>query len=233
MPTPSHSTQRGAGRFTVDLGLDVLPAEGRRRRGGAVDAEAVLGQVAAVGGDEPARAGLGAQHLGHGGDGVHDVVVPRAAGERQSAGDGERSAGSPPAGPVRRPPPEPPTGSRSRGRRGRGRRRRCPPVSSARRPPIRMAGERCNSSRSPMQIGVVGVGPGVGENPTVAGDLQMLRLLRRAEDQRRGLIHHVVGVHQLGVGPADHPVVRAGRRDLLGRQRHRGPRRADWLRRPH
>ena len=36
--------------------LNVLPAEGRGRRNGAVHAETVFGEVSAVGGDEPARA---------------------------------------------------------------------------------------------------------------------------------------------------------------------------------
>ena len=78
----------------VDLGLRLGVAEAGGRRLGAVHAEGVLGDEAAVGGDEAEGAGVLAQPAGHRGDRVHDVVVPRAAGEGQPAGDGERAVGA-------------------------------------------------------------------------------------------------------------------------------------------
>jgi hypothetical protein len=60
-----------------------------RRRLGAVHAEAVLGEVAAVGRDQTALAGIGDQAFGHGGDGVRHVVVPRTAGEGEPARHGQ------------------------------------------------------------------------------------------------------------------------------------------------
>ena len=80
------------GRFGVDSGLDVFPTEFVLGRLGAVDAEAVLGEIAAVGGDQAALAGVADQPFGHRGDRMRDVVVPRAARERQASGDGQRSA---------------------------------------------------------------------------------------------------------------------------------------------
>ncbi len=66
-------------------------------------------------------------------------------------------------------------------------------------------------------VGVVRIGAGVRKNPAVGGDLEIRGLLDGGQDQHRALVDHVVGVHQLGVGPADHPVVRTGLPDLLGR----------------
>ena len=65
-------------------------------------------------------------------------------------------------------------------------------------------------------VGVVGVGARVRENPTVARNLEMLGLGNRGQDQHGRLVDHVVRVHQLGVGPADHAVGRRGLPDLLG-----------------
>ena len=61
----------------VHRGLRVLPTEFCLRRLGAVDPEAVLGQVAAIGRDEADRARRCHQSFRHGGNGVGDVVVPR------------------------------------------------------------------------------------------------------------------------------------------------------------
>ena len=64
-----HLGQLAAGE-RVDLVLQVGVAPGLRRRRGGVDAEGVLGEVAAVGGDEAERAGVVAEALDHGGDRV-------------------------------------------------------------------------------------------------------------------------------------------------------------------
>ncbi|CPR06143.1 hypothetical protein BN971_00716 [Mycobacterium bohemicum DSM 44277] len=77
--------------------------------------------------------------------------------------------------------------------------------------------------RRPVQLvalgqrkGVVRVGARLRKHPALGGHVQLPRPLDRREDQRRALVDHVVGVHQLGVGPADHPVLRTRPADLLG-----------------
>ena len=72
-------------------------------------------------------------------------------------------------------------------------------------------------------VGVVRVGAGVREDPPVTRNLQILGLLRRTQNQGGALVHHVVGVHQLRVRPADHPVVRPGSPDLLSSTRLAAP----------
>ena len=69
----------------------------------------------------------------------------------------------------------------------------------------------------------MGISARIRENPTVPGDLQVLGLLRRAQQDSCALVDHIVGIHQLGVGPADHPVVRTGLPDLFGAQRLPAP----------
>ncbi|BCI88227.1 hypothetical protein NIIDMKKI_34330 [Mycobacterium kansasii] len=69
----------------------------------------------------------------------------------------------------------------------------------------------------------MGVGTGVRVNPALGWDLQPRGLLDRRQDQRRALVNHVVGVHQLGVGPTDHAVLRAGPANLLGGHRGTDP----------
>ena len=61
------------------------------------------------------------------------------------------------------------------------------------------------------------------ENPDVPGDPELLSLVRRTQNHRGALVNHVVGVHQLRVRPADHPVVRAGLGDLFCRALHATP----------
>ena len=95
-PAASSPVGQLAAREGVDLVLRVVVAEPLRRRLGAVHAEGVLGGVAAVGPHEAVLAGLLAQVVDDGGDGVHHVVVPRAAGERQAAGAGELAVGRQP-----------------------------------------------------------------------------------------------------------------------------------------
>src|SRR5690606_9994848 len=63
------------------------------RRLGGVEAERVLGEVAAVGGEEAAASGVLAETGGEGGDGVGAVVVPRSAREGQSSCDRQRTRG--------------------------------------------------------------------------------------------------------------------------------------------
>ena len=58
--------------------------------------------------------------------------------------------------------------------------------------------------------------PAYGNTQRSVGIRRCVGLLRRRQDQRGALVDHVVGVHQLGVRPADHSVARAGLRDLLG-----------------
>ena len=79
-------TRQLAARESVDLVLWLGMTEPVSRRLGGVHAERVLGREPAVGPDEPVLAGLFAQVVDDRGDGVHHVVVPRAAGEGQSTG---------------------------------------------------------------------------------------------------------------------------------------------------
>ena len=80
----------GPRRFGVDVGLHVFPTEFVSWRLRSVNAEAVLGQIAAVGRDQAELPGCACQPFGHGGDRMGDVVVPWPTRERQTAGDGER-----------------------------------------------------------------------------------------------------------------------------------------------
>src|SRR5690606_13444225 len=70
--------------------LDGAEELGGRVRG--VHADAVFGDVPAQRGGQPVGAGVGAQLLGHRGDGVGAVVVAGAAAEGQAAGQRQRAA---------------------------------------------------------------------------------------------------------------------------------------------
>ena len=183
VPTPDHSTtaSRVGSRSTSNCTSSQRNSWLGRLR--AVHAETVLGQVSAVGGDESALAGIGDQAFGHGGDRVGDVVVPRPACEGQAAGHRQRpAAGRRPAGPIRWRPPAPRTGSTSRRRSGRDRRRR--------RRPVPVPAARDPDRRRPVElraladgVGVVRIGAGVRENPTLRRNLKVGRLLDRGEHQ--------------------------------------------------
>ena len=87
VPTPSKSAiaRRVGSRSTASW-----TSSHRKFAGGGsalYTPKAVLGEVAAVGRDQAAGARGLDQFLGHGRDGVHDVVVPRTAREGQAARD--------------------------------------------------------------------------------------------------------------------------------------------------
>ena len=220
---PRPFDHRLAGGFAVDGVLHVLPAEFVRRRLGPVHAEAVLGEVAAVGGDQTALAGIGDQAFGHGGDRVRHVVVPRTAGEGEPAGHGQR--------PGRVTGRQPQFVGRHLHRGGEARVEvdqrhvvdpgACQFQRAVARDPDGRRGVELGAIAD--GVGVVGVGARVGKHPTVSRDLQVRRLVDRHQHQRRTLIHHVVRVHQLRVRPADHPVTRTGLGDVVARQRLSAP----------
>ena len=191
-------------------------AEPGGRGPGAVDAERVLGGVAAVGGAQPEGVRVVAEDAGHGGDAVHRVVVPRAAGEAHAAGDGELALEV--EAELARPRSARRTGSTSRGRRG--------PSSSvlgagqleraaARR--ARMAGDECRSARLDTYQWSWAPVPAWGNTQRSRGDAQRAGRLDRAEDEPGALLDVVVRVHELRVREADHAVVRRGGGDLVGR----------------
>ena len=213
--SPSGRLLEDPAREGIDLGLRLGVAEARRGRFGAVDAEGVLGDEAAVGGDEAHRAGILPQASRHGGDRVHDVVVPRPAREREPAGDRQGPVGA--RAPAPWPRSAPPTGSRSRGRCGRGRPRRRRPAPRAARP------GQAHGRRRAEVVALARRGSGRGRpcrcagTPSDRGHAERLGPLGGAEDHGRALLHGVVRVHPLRVREPDHPVVRAGGADLLGR----------------
>ena len=203
-------------RFAVDVGLQVFPTEFVARRLRAVNAEAVLRQVSTIGCDEPAQTGFGDQALGHGRDRVGDVVVPWPTGEGQAACDRQRSAR------VADRKAQFVGGYLYRRGEARvdvdhveivdadtGQLHRSLPGDPDRRRAVEL---RPLADR----VGVVRVGARIRENPTLRGNLQIGRLLDRGQHQRRALVDHVVRIHQLGVGPADHPVAGTGLPDLVG-----------------
>ena len=51
----------------------------------------MLGQQPSVGGDQTAAAGIGAQEINRTRDGMHHVIVQRAPGKGQAAGNGQRT----------------------------------------------------------------------------------------------------------------------------------------------
>ena len=210
---------RGPRRLGVDGGLDVFPTEFVLGRLGAVDAEAVLGEQAAVGGDQSALTRVACQPFGHRGDRMRDVVVPRTAGEGEAAGHGQRPA------PVIERQLQFGGGDLNRRREAGvdvdqvdvvdadvGQFEDSPTGDPDRRGPVQL---RAFTDR----VRVMRIRTRIRENPTLGGDLQMGGLLGGGQDDDSALIDHVVRVHQLGVGPADHPVSIARPPDLLGRQR--------------
>ncbi len=76
----------------VDLALQNgrrLTGPGAFARRGAVQSDGVLGDIPAICGHKPFGSGPGAQAVHHGDDGVHDIIVSRAAEIGQSAGYGQ------------------------------------------------------------------------------------------------------------------------------------------------
>ena len=74
--------------FGLDRGVaERLPAG---LRGGGVDRRRFLAEEAAVGEDEALAAGRGAAGVDHRSDGVHRIIIARAAEEGEAAGEGER-----------------------------------------------------------------------------------------------------------------------------------------------
>ena len=70
---------------------------------------------------------------------------------------------------------------------------------------------------------LVAVDPGVREHPAIRGDAERRGATARTHHDRRGHVDVVVRVHHLGVGPADHPVGRGDRGDLVGGERGARP----------
>src|SRR5690606_38091873 len=79
----------GAGQV-VDLALQGLAVADLEFHGpGGVHPGGILGHHAAIGADKAVAAGFGPQLGGEGADGVHRVIVSRAAKKRQPAGEGQ------------------------------------------------------------------------------------------------------------------------------------------------
>ncbi len=200
-------------RHCVDLVLRPGVAEPVGRRGGRVDAEAVLVDVAAVGRHQADRAGVVAQCADHRGDGVAHRVVPRAAGEPQPAVDRER---------------ERVVDAELLDRELHGRREARVQVQVAQLLDAHVGQlERqvpgCPDGGGGHEVAALGhgavlaVGAGMHEHPAVLRDAQGSGPVGRADDD--GGRHVDVGVrhHALGVREPDQPVVRRGGRDLVGR----------------
>ena len=186
----------------------------RRRRG--VDAEGVLGHEAAVAGDEPDLARPFAQHLRGSGDGVHHVVVERAAAEGQAAGDRERTIFA--------------KAEFLRGDlHGGGKAAVEVDVVDVGDPDLRefqAAGASDANCGRTVQIVAVGHGVGVVRlgtrprmDPLALRHGQAAGRLHRTQNQRRGLVHVAVGVHQLRVRKGDSAVEAARLADFLRRLR--------------
>ncbi len=215
----------------VDLGLQFGAAvRGPGGRDGRVHAGRVLAHDAAVGADQAVAAGGTAGPLHRLGDGVHGVVVARAAEERQPSGQGEAARiGGIKAEPV----------ADVEHRRGEA------AVQVDRGQVVRAdAGHgegmahRHGRGRARGQVGAVKqvlfaqVGVAVQEHPPVGGDAEPARRGHRHEQHRGTLIdlfprHDVAGV-RVGDGP-----VRLGRRHQFLRHCARpARRRAGWPPRP-
>ncbi|CKS39559.1 Uncharacterised protein [Mycobacterium tuberculosis] len=155
---------------------------------------------------------------------MRDVIAPRPAGEGQAPGDGQR------AGRIVGVQAEFDCGDLDSGGKARIQVDVFdviePQPSQFQRP-----GTGDPNGRRPMQsvaVGdgrcVVGVGASLWINPAFGRYSQTCRTFDRRQQQRGTLVNHVVGVHKLGVGPADHPVLWAGLPDLVSRNRVADPR---------
>ena len=204
----------GAGQPSISACSSALRSGVQARRGGGVDAGRVLAHDAAVGADQAVTAGGAAGALHRLGDGVHGVVVARAAEERQSPGEGEAARiGGVEAEPV----------ADVEHRRGEA------AVQVDRGQVVRAdAGHgegmahRHGRGRARGQVGAVEqvpfaqVGVAVQEHPPVGGDAQTARRGHRHQQHGGALVdllprHDVAGV-RVGDGP-----VRLGGRDQLVR----------------
>ena len=205
-PPASASSRRGRASIS-SCGCARAKSVGRRLR--RVDAERVLGDVAAVrptpGRVRPAGS---RRSLHHRRDRVHHVVVPRPAGEREATGARQLAVEATGRGSARR--AAPPTGSTSTGRRSRRRRSRSPPAPAPRRPPSSIAGSVGERPPVADERVLVAVGARRGRRPTDHGARRArAAVLGRAHDDRRRHVDVVVGVHVLRVRQADHPVASA------------------------
>ena len=99
VPTPDHSTT--AARVGSRSTADCTSSQRNSCVGGSVPytPKLCLVRYPPLAVMRPALAGVGDQPLGHRGDRVRDVVVPRAAREGQAAGDRQRAVGSPSGSP--------------------------------------------------------------------------------------------------------------------------------------
>ena len=203
------------------------------RRLGRVDPDGVLGDETAVRRAHSVVAWVGSQAPCHRRDRVGDVVVPRSARERQSAGHGERTRRI-----VRR-EPEFLGGDLDRGREARvqvdmsdvvdadagerralGAPRRGWRATSADRPGWRRLtcrARRCRCAGTPIDHAARRAASAAStEHMSNAAPCSTV----------------VVRVHELRIREADPPVVGTGRADLLGRVTRAGSRRSGSMLRP-
>ena len=188
-------------------------AESVDRRVGGVDAERVLGRVAAIRPDQRPFIGSVAHVGDDGGDGVHHVVVPRAAGERQTTRAGQLTVEA--------------EAQRCGAELHRGGETGVQvddadvvdaDSGQVEGGPTAGADGRCVGKVPAFRDErvLMTIGARMDKHPTVAGDAQLGRLGGRAHDQGGTLIDVVVRVHQLRIWEPDHPVRHPDGGDLLG-----------------